>query len=250
MKSAQHDRQPPRFPQNRRRAHLGADDRARRALLHRRRLRRRAGGLHAECLADDRARRHHHHRVAGGRDGPRHLHHAAGHPRRGARRRLGQGQAGVPAGMGREEIRQSGIQLHLPDLGQLRRCPAISSRCASPARRRAASCSMRWRRNGACRSASFRPSRAWSCTRPRAGASAMARSRPLRRRRPSCRRSTKGPQAAGELPPHRQGRAAGRSAAQGHGRRQIRHGRPGARHGLCRGAAIALSGRRAARSRR
>ena len=55
-----------------------------------------------------------------------------------------------------------------------------------------------------------------------------------------------GPQGSGELPLDRQGRGAGRGAPQGHRPGTIRNGRAGARHGLRRGAAIALSGRRAA----
>ena len=60
----------------------------------------------------------------------------------------------------------------------------------------------------------------------------------------------KRPQADGKLPAHRQGHRPRRRAAESQGRRHIRHGRAGAGHGLCRGAAIALCRRRAARRRR
>ena len=52
-------------------------------------------------------------------------------------------------------------------------------------------------------------------------------------------------QADRKLPAHRQRHRARRRAAESQGRGHIRHGCAGARHGLCRGAAIALS--RAAR---
>src|ERR1700722_17829901 len=57
-------------------------------------------------------------------------------------------------------------------------------------------------------------------------------------------------QADGELPAHRQRHRPGRRAAESQRSSDIRHGCAGARHGLCRGAAIALCGRRAARRRR
>ena len=230
---------------------LGADDRARCALAHRRRCRRRAGGLAPNVwltIAPDGTITI----VSPAAEmGQGTFTSAAGHHRRRARRRLDEGQAGLPAGLGRQEIRQSGIQRAPSRPRPARRCAATSSRCALPARRRGACCSMRWRRNGACRSASLRPSRASSCTRRRAGASAMARSPPLRRAPAELPKiEDKDLKPTGELPPHRQGRAARRRAAQGHGRRHIRHGCAGARHGLRRGAAIALSGRRAADGRR
>ena len=53
-----------------------------------------------------------------------------------------------------------------------------------------------------------------------------------------------------ELPSDRQGHAARRGAAQGHRRGEIRDGCAGARHGLRRGAAIAVSRRRAGDGRR
>ena len=123
------------------------------------------------------------------------------------------------------------------------RCTATSSRCASRARRRGACCSTPSRRNGTCRSASFRPSRAWSCTRPPAAASSYGEIAAFAKAPAEMPKiEDKDLKAAGELPPHRQGRAARRGADQGHRRREIRDGRAGARHGLRGGAAIALFG--------
>ena len=82
-----------------------------------------------------------------------------------------------------------------------------------------------------------RPSRASWCIRRRAAASAMARSRRSPRFRPNCRRSRskdlKTP--ATSATSARMCRA--RSCRQGHRRREIRHGCPGARNGLCGGPA-------------
>src|SRR5207253_1772602 len=75
----------------------------------------------------------------------------------------------------------------------------------------------------------------WRDRRLRAGAGGAAKDR------------GQGPQGRGELSPHRQGCAACRGADQGHRCRQIRDRRAGPRHGLRRGAAIALSRRQAGR---
>ena len=105
----------------------------------------------AERLADDRDRRHHHHRVAGGRNGPGLVHHPAADPRRRTRRRLGQGQAGVPAELERQKYGNPGNIYTFQTSASICGRAAISRRCGSPARRRAASCSTRSRPNGACR---------------------------------------------------------------------------------------------------
>ena len=204
-------------------------------------FRRRADArLHAECLADDRARRHHHHGGAGGRDGPRLVHQPAGHHRRRARRRLEQGQAGVPDGVGRQEIRQSGIQLHLPDLGQRigDRLLHVAAHCRRAGAPRAARCG-RGEMGGAGRRAFDRAER-----RRAQGVGTAHRLWRDRRVRDRARRIAedrrKRSQADGKLSPHRQGHRARRRAAESQRRGHIRHGRAGARHGLRRGAAIAL----------
>ena len=140
-----------------------------------------------------------------------------------------------------------GLRRRVPDLGEL--CGARLFQADADRRRagapRAARCGRR--RNGACRSANFRPSRAWSCTR-----------RPDRRI--SYGEIAAFAKAPAELPkiedkdlkPTASFRLIGKDVprvevpAQGHRRRQIRDGCAGARHGLRRGAAVALSGRRAA----
>ena len=209
-----------------------------------------AGGLHAECLADDRARRHHHHGRAGGRDGARLVHQPAGHHRRRARRRLEQGQAGVPDGVGRQEIRQSGIQLHLPDVGQ--RVGDRLLHVAAPGRRagapRPARCG-RGKMGGAGRRACDRTERR--------RAQGLGPAHRLWRDCRVCDRSRriaedrrKRSQADGKFSAHRQRYRPRRCTPESQRRCHIRHGCAGAGHGLCRGAAIALCGRRAAGRRR
>ena len=131
------------------------------------------------------------------------------------------------------------------------RCTAIQRACGSRAHRRGACCSMPWRRNGACRSASSatEPSvvvhkasgRRISYGEIAAFAQGAGRNAARSRTRTSSRQ---------RLPPDRQGRAARRTADQGHGRREIRDRRAGPRHGLRRRAAVALSWRRAGDGRR
>ena len=169
-------------------------------------------------------------------------------PRRRARRRLGQGEAGAAAGLGRQEIRQSRIRLADSRPRRALRCAAISSRCASPAPRRAACCSMpsaaKW--GVPVGELSTEPSvvvHKASGRRIRYGEIAAFAKSPAELPKIDDKR----PQAGRKLPAHRQGHSRGSSAAQGHGRRQIRDGCAGAGHGLRRGAAIALS--RAARRR-
>ncbi len=172
----------------------------------------------------------------------------AGRARRRARRRLVEGAHDPSAGLGRQEARQSAVGSASSTRRRASPPAATSSRCGSPARRRGACCSTRWRRDGACRSASCRPSRAWSCTRPRTAASATARSPPS----PARRRELPKIEDKDLKSPARF-RYIGKDVPrvdvprQGHGRGQVRHRRPGARHGLRRGAAFALRGRRAER---
>ena len=79
-------------------------------------------------------------------------------------------RADPAAGVGGEEIRQSELQRRIPDLGQ--RVGAGLFQAAADRRRAGAARAAR-RRGGALERAgrpSLRPSRAWSCTRRRAGA--------------------------------------------------------------------------------
>ena len=240
--------EPPQLPQDHRGPDLRADARAQSARVHRRGRGRCA--IRAERLAHDRHRRHHHRRVAGRRDGARYVHDAARDHRRRARRRLGQGQAGLPERLGRQEVRQPFLQPDIPDLRERFRVGLLHT-VAHCGRTGAARAARRGRgemgRTG--RRAFDRAER-----RRAQGVRPPHRLRRDRGLRQGAGRDAedrgKGPQADVELPSHRQGYCARRGAAQGHGRSEIRHGCAGARHGLRRGAAIALRRRRAADGRR
>ena len=112
----------------------------------------------------DRARQHHHDRVAGRRDGTRHLHGIGGHAGRRTRRRLVDGQGRAPSDWMRRPtaIRyyHGALFLHFQRDGS-RILQADADRRRAGAARAA---STRWRRNGPSRLGDSRPSRAWSCT--------------------------------------------------------------------------------------
>ena len=114
---------------------------------------------------------------------------AAADPRRRARRRLVQGEACPAAGLGSEEVRQSGVRRRDVDHVELRGARLFQA----DARRRRAGAPRPDRRRrgemGRAGRASSRPSRASWCTRRAAGGCATARSPPSPRCRPSCRRS-------------------------------------------------------------
>ena len=200
----------------------------------------------AECLADDCDRRYDHHRLAGRRDGTRHVHHAAGGYRRRARRRLGNGQAVFPPEWNEKKFGNPGYDNYAFQTSASSRSTAISRRCASRAPRHGGSSSMRSRQDGVYRRESFRPSPASSCTRLTAAASPMARSRALPRRRPNCRKSKRRTSKPPASFRYIGKDFRGSKCRQSDGRGQIRNRCPGPGHGLRRSAAIALSGRRAA----
>ena len=136
-------------------------------------------------------RRHDHHRLAGRRDGTRHVHHAAGDYRRRARRRLGNGASRCfrPSGTkGNTVTRDTTAMRSRPP--RVSRSAAISRRCASRARRHGACCidavAAKWSVPVA---RAFDRAQRRRAQGHRAAASPMARSRALPRRRPNCRRS-------------------------------------------------------------
>ena len=163
--------------------------------------------------------------------------------RRGARRRLVEGQADPAARTGTTRATAIRPTAARSRPRRARPCTAISSRCGSRARRRGACCSTRSRRNGTCRSAEL-------STEP----SVVVH-------KASSRRISYGEIAAfakapAELPkieekdlkPPASFRLIGKDVPRVElplkvtGAAKYAHGRAGPRHGLRRGAAIALSG--------
>ncbi len=167
--------------------------------------------------------------------------------RRRARRRLVEGQAGPAARLGRQDVRQSGLWRHVPDVGErlrarLLQAAAHRGRAGAP---RAARCGggemeragrRAFDRAERGRAQGLEPAHElWRDRGLREGAGRAAEDR------------GEGPQAAAsfrligkdvprvEVPPKVTGAA------------KYAHGRAGPRHGLRRGAAVALSRRRAAR---
>ena len=201
-----------------------------------------------QSVALDRARRHHHHHVGGDRDGAGLDDLAAADPRRGARRRLGEGAHRAGAA-DRPAVRQSLLR---HDLHRRQQCgagllPAVA----------------RVRRAGASRAARQRRETARCAGRGTDHRAQRGRSRQvepparLRRDRRLCGDSGQGArdhagaaQEAERVPPDRQGRDARRGAGQGERHRAIRHRRAGARDALRRGAARAGGGRRPRADRR
>ena len=145
-----------------------------------------------QCLGQHRRRQHHHHPLSGGRNGAGRADLIAADPGRGTRRRLVEGEDAQFAPPN-PKVYGNPHDCSTVRRSQRRacRCPAISCRCAWPARRPARFCSMPSRRNGRCRSANsstenehgrspeIRPThQLWRCRR------SSRTCRPIRRRSP------------------------------------------------------------------
>ncbi len=233
----------PRFHGRRRRRDLRF---CHRRCRERRRARSRGDRQDHEPVGDDLDRRHRRDHVAGGRDGAGVLDLAAAHPRRGARRRLGEGAHRRRAAE-RRALQESGLRLHVHRRQQ---CRDLVLQAAAPVRRAGPQGAAGERREAlerAGRGAHHRAERGGACQ--ERAAARLRRDRRLRRsagQGPGGRRERA--QEAGAVPPHRQGCDAHRAAAKSQRQRAIQHRRPGARHALRRDPARA-GGRRRARTR-